>query len=148
MQPTDLMRAFELGLVHPEHLHEESQSFFTRYAAGREFCFALGNDICSGYALAHPWDDTVPDLKGPVAAQHNAPTTLYVHDIVVEPEFQCLGYGSKQITMWQRQTPYRSIQLVSVNRSERFWLRHGFARIDRPAPPSYGADACVMRWVA
>lgn len=141
------MRVHELGMLHPEFLHEQNPSFMTRLAAGKGFCFALGDDICVGYALAHPWDESIPALHQPLAMPPPAATTLYIHDLVVEEEFQNTGRATAMVTLWKTLTPFGSLQLVSVNGTERFWTKQGFTRLDtRDSLASYGVDAVAMRW--
>lgn len=84
---------------------------------------------------------------------HAAPDTLYLHDMAVLP--QCAGQGLSGALLAQalaqaRAEGLRHTALVSVQDSQGYWARHGYAAHPVPAAAqrahlaSYGAGASYL----
>ena len=75
----------------------------------------------------------------------------YLHDLALLPETRGAGGGAEVSALLAgkaRQAGYRTLALVSVNRSQAFWERQGFsARMDDALAEkleSYGGQAVYM----
>ena len=124
---------------------------FRLYPNGCFVCEHNGRYI--GYAITHPWHEgTAPKLNSMLRRIPDAPDTYYFHDIALLAEAQHHGWGSQIIDILKKhasQLGFRTISLVAVNRSTKFWYRHGFRVKDVPDLRkkllSYDAEAVYMQ---
>lgn len=145
----DISAIHQLGsVVHPDHLDESQEAFVSRLAAGPETCHVLASGkTIYGYALAHPWDDSVSPLGAVIEPRDG--DVLFLHDLVVSPVARGRGHACNAVRLLKSWACLhgKRMQLVSVNRTYPFWTKHGFVlagRLDEVA--SYGADALLMAW--
>jgi ribosomal protein S18 acetylase RimI-like enzyme len=161
MTEDDLPRVNAIAaVVHPGY-PEDAAIFEERlalYPAGcqvlvatRDVLVATGGAL-AGYIVSHPWRDREPpplnSLLGALPAQ---PSTYYIHDIALLPEARGAGVArtiAAALIDHARQAALPAVSLVAVNRSQAFWRRMGFQRVDdeRLAAKlaSYDGEACLM----
>ena len=130
--------------VHPRHLFETRDAFESRLALGAAFCFTLARDgAVFGYAVAHPWDHTVPKLAA-LLSPVSTVSTLWLHDLALAPSARGRGHADAIVARLKEQAVragLRTITLVSVNGTAPYWGRRGFTRIGSENPASYGDGA-------
>ena len=135
----------------------ESAEVFTRRLASPVNCsLALLADgqLCAYLAAYHSVQGKVTPLHGdfePPAG--TAPDTLYLHDMAVLPGMAGQGLAQRLLQpLWEQATAQdlRHSALVSVQGSQRYWERHGYA-VQPLAQPlqqqrlaSYGDGAVYM----
>ena len=113
----------------------------------------VAGDKIVGYGISHPWKlHRIPPLDTFLEDLPNDADCIYVHDVVVLPEFRGkLATSSyvERISEWARAMRIGSLALVSVYDTDRLWARFGF----RVVPPdaslsaklrSYGESAKYM----
>jgi ribosomal protein S18 acetylase RimI-like enzyme len=153
MTITDLPQVGALAaVIHPD-FPEDRAVFAERlrlYPAGCHV-LAQGEELAA-YVVSHPWIDRRPpalnDLLGALPAR---PSTYYIHDLALAPTARGSGAGGKivaQLVTLARSEALRTMSLVAVNGSERFWQRQGFASVAMPELEaklrSYSDDARFM----
>ncbi len=116
-------------------------------------CFVLEKgSVISGYVLSHPWCRFSPppiDTKlGEIPVEANV---WYLHDLALLPGTRGSGAGAKVAKLLAeqaRQAGYQTLALVSVNGSQGFWERQGFAvQMDEALVAKlsgYGSEAVYM----
>jgi ribosomal protein S18 acetylase RimI-like enzyme len=113
---------------------------------------SLGLRAASGHLLAYlaaygSVQGQITPLHGEFA-QHPAPDTLYLHDLAVRPD--CAGQGLAQALLHvasarAAENGLKHMALVSVQDTNAFWRRQGFAAAESPPGlDSYGAGAVYM----
>jgi len=130
----------------------ESQALYARRLASPAQQCSLGvradGDALLAYLAAY-WSvrGAVTPLHGDFKAREEA-DTLYLHDMAVLPAQAGRGLAQALLQAASRAARARGVYraaLVSVQGTEAFWRRQGFA--PAPAPPgldSYGAGALYM----
>lgn len=108
----------------PEVLEEKCRLF-------PEGCRVLvRDDRVVGYAFSHPWlFGRIPPLDDFLWALPEAPTCLYLHDIVVLPEARGQKASERFLNGLEslaHQMSVGHLTLVSVYRTDALWSRHGF----------------------
>ena len=137
--------------VHPPHLFEPPEAFESRFALSAAFCFTLarGGEVF-GYAVAHPWDDTVPKLAA-VLSPVSPVSTLWLHDLALALSARGRGHADAIVARLKEQAVragLRTITLVAVNGTMPYWSRRGFSGFGSEGLESYGDGASLMRWAA
>jgi ribosomal protein S18 acetylase RimI-like enzyme len=141
------------AVVHPGY-PEDAAIFEERlalYPAGCQVLVATGGAL-AGYIVSHPWRDREPPplntLLGVLPAQ---PSTYYIHDIALLSDARGAGVArtiASALIDHARQAGLPAVSLVAVNRSQAFWRRMGFQRVDderlRAKLASYDGEACLM----
>ena len=140
------------SLIHPD-FPEDDAIFVERlrlYPAG---CHVLAHgNALAAYVVSHPWIAGLPpalnDLLGALPTQ---PSTYYIHDLALAPSARGSGAGGQivaQLAMRARTEALRTLSLVAVNGSERFWRHQGFTTVRVPELEaklrSYSDDAQLM----
>ncbi|AYM94855.1 GNAT family N-acetyltransferase [Acidovorax sp. 1608163] len=135
----------------------ESAEVFTRRLASPVNCsLALLADgqLCAYLAAYHSVQGKVTPLHGdfePPAG--TAPDTLYLHDMAVLPGMAGRGLAQALLKpLWERaqQHGLRHTALVSVQGSQGYWARHGYAEhalqdaVQRQRLATYGEGATYM----
>jgi GNAT superfamily N-acetyltransferase len=137
--------------VHPPHLFEPREAFESRLALGADHCFTLARDgEVFGYAVAHPWDGTVPKLAA-ILSPASPVSTLWLHDLALVPTARGRDYADAIVGRLKSQAVRAglpTITLVAVNGTAPYWGRRGFSEIGSEGLESYGDGASLMRWTA
>jgi len=130
---------------------EDADSFIAKIIASPSTSFGAWNDASMvAYVIAVPLqsDDGLHLHASDVPAipLENA-TVMYIHDVAVHPEAR--GGGVAQLLLQHLEdvvsgTNISQWQLVSVQGSQDFWAKQGFAVSPRPAPNGYGPEAVLM----
>ena len=130
---------------------EDGDSFIAKIIASPATSFAAWRDSSMvAYLIAVPLqsDDglhlNTSDV--PAVPPENA-TVMYIHDVAIHPEAR--GDGVAQLLLQHLEdavsgTSISQWLLVSVQGSQDFWVKQGFAVSPRPAPNGYGAEAVLM----
>jgi GNAT superfamily N-acetyltransferase len=121
---------------------------------------SLDNQSVVGYALVHriPNKYAPPDLNTTMLDTSDVEVWnvwkghIFIHDVSVAPEWRGKGLASTMVyEIIDRASEAKSISLISVQDSQKFWEKHGFTKVneDTQAPwiNSYGEDAVHMTYV-
>ena len=133
----------------------ESTEVFARRLASPANCslvIAQGGRVLAYLAAYRSLLAKVTPLHGDFDAVP-APDTLYLHDMAVLPA--CAGRGLARALLtrllpWARAAGLRHTALVSVQGSQGYWTRHGYAEqvlqdaVQRQRLAGYGAQAVYM----
>ena len=133
----------------------ESPAVFARRLASPAQCsrvLAQGGVVCAYLAAYRSVRGQVTPLHGAFDAKPHA-DTLYLHDLAVLPA--CAGQGLARALLqplWDEAVAQglRHSALVSVQGTEAFWQRHGYAQealsdpVQRERLAGYGAGAVYM----
>ena len=135
----------------------ESGEVFARRLASPANCSVVlerGGTVCAYLAAYRSVRGKVTPLHGdfepPVGT---APDTLYLHDMAVLPALAGRGLARALLEPLWRQAQARGLRqsaLVSVQGSQGFWERHGYAAqplhdaVQRKRLAAYGAGAVYM----
>jgi ribosomal protein S18 acetylase RimI-like enzyme len=154
MTTSDLASVNEIAAaVHPS-FPEDAAIFAERlalYPAGCHVLIATGGAL-GGYIVSHPWRDRQPPaLNSLLHALPANPSTYYIHDIALLPAARGGKAATEIVTallQHARAAGLATVSLVAVNKSQDFWQRLGFSRVDDThldvKLASYGDDACLM----
>ena len=89
-----------------------------------------------GYVLSHPWRSaSVPMLNALLGALPEDADTYYLHDLALLPVARRMGAAGFIVTALVKHAAargFRTLSLVAVNGSERFWAARGFLTTDIP----------------
>ncbi|VFQ45008.1 GNAT family N-acetyltransferase [Desulfoluna butyratoxydans] len=128
---------------------ESLEALKSRWVASPTTCLvAEGPSGILGYALSHPWaQGHAPALDRPLD-EGICPELLYIHDLAVAKSARGSGAASilvRALASCAAEAGMTRMALTSVQGSDPFWERHGFA----PTPlenslAGYGADAVYM----
>lgn len=138
MAQPDLFSVERIGdLIHPDY-PEDATIIAERlrlYPAG---CLVLdGEQGIQGYTVAHPWlFGRPPPLNTQLERLPTRADTFYIHDLALMPEVRGGGFGAKAVDLLVQQAAidaFRSMSLVAVGSSPRFWRRSGFQVIEQEA---------------
>jgi GNAT superfamily N-acetyltransferase len=117
--------------AHPPALVELPEVFGRRIALFPQGAIGAFEDELAAYLFCHPWTiDEVATLHRAPAVLPDRPTCIYVHDLAVHPHYRGRGLADRLVNEAKSIAADMSLPLaaVAVNRSERFWERHGLAR--------------------
>jgi ribosomal protein S18 acetylase RimI-like enzyme len=122
------------NLVHAT-LPERSAVFADKIKLAPQTCFVLQADGATvGYALAHPWTlHRIPLLDSFLGELPPHADSLYVHDVVVLPEYRgkrAVASLIEIISAWARARGIRFLALVSVYHTQAMWKRFKFCAAD------------------
>jgi GNAT superfamily N-acetyltransferase len=145
---TDLPEVLEVQRsAHPSVLLESEEAFARKlslFPDGAQGCFDEGG--LAAYLFCFPWTLTeVVPLHDATIILPEAPSCLYVHDLVVRPGHRSRGVAARLVNAAVELAVQMTLPcaLVAVQGSQRFWQRHGFAvRYKLEYPP--GAQAAYM----
>jgi ribosomal protein S18 acetylase RimI-like enzyme len=149
MQERDLPAVAQIqSRAHVEYLHESSDVFKHKLSIFKEGCFVAQYDfsIC-GYLFSHPW---VTECAVPLNGIYSLPdccNTFYIHDCSVDPAFQKKGIGLQLFTESKKTAltyNYQSLQLISINGMQTYWMNLGFTTVHSVLTTHYGSNACLM----
>ncbi len=155
LQPHDLPALMAVQLACYGDGFMESTEVFTRRLASPVNCsLALLADgqLCAYLAAYHSVQGKVTPLHGDFEAVAQ-PDTLYLHDMAVLPTRAGQGLAQALLTpLWERaqQEGLRHTALVSVQGSQGYWARHGYAQqtlqdaVQRQRLATYGEGASYM----
>jgi ribosomal protein S18 acetylase RimI-like enzyme len=134
----------------------ESAEVFTRRLASPVNCSLVlerSGQVCAYLAAYRSVQGKVTPLHGDFDSAVAVPDTLYLHDMAVLPG--CAGQGLAQALLaplWAQGAAWglRHTALVSVQGSQGYWERHGYAvaaledPVQRERLASYGQGAVYM----
>lgn len=139
--------------IHPD-LPERPEVFAEKQRLYPDGCRVLvAGDAIGGYGFAHPWKlNRIPPLDDFLRGLPDDPDCLYVHDVVVLPDFrgkQIAGAYVAAIEALARSAGVKSLALVSVYGTQAMWERFGFRIVAPDAAlraklASYGERATYM----
>ena len=133
----------------------ESAEVFARRLASPANCSLVlesGGQVCAYLAAYHSVRGKVTPLHGDFNAAH-CPDTLYLHDMAVLPSHAGQGLARALLQpSWSQAAAHglRYTALVSVQGSQRYWQRQGYAEHaladapQRACLASYGDGAVYM----
>lgn len=137
MLPEDLCDVFAIACRVHTAFFEDMPVFAERqrlFPEGAKYLEIDGRGM--GYLLSHPWSAGEPpllnSLLGGIPA---AASTYYIHDLALLPDARGTGATAAVIAMLEElaiSLSFRTISLVAVNGSQRFWARHGFMPVRCP----------------
>ena len=88
--------------------------------------------IC-GYLIAHLWNclDKPPRLHSHLESDLGKPECCFIHDLAIEPAYQCCGFGKQLIDNLENYIKPMDlpITLVAVNGANKYWSNRGFSEI-------------------
>ena len=133
---------------------ESAEVFARRLASPAQWSLVLEDDgrVCAYLAAYGSLLGKVTPLHGDFEAVPQ-PDTLYLHDMAVLPQLVGRGLARALLgPLWQHATArgLRQSALVSVQGSQTYWERHGYAQqplgdaAQRERLASYGAGAVYM----
>jgi GNAT superfamily N-acetyltransferase len=132
LSDNDLAEVIRVQLdAHPATLVEPPEVFAQRIAMFPRGAIGAFDDELTAYLFCHPWTiDEVAMLHHAPTMLPDRPTCLYVHDLAVHPSYRGRGLADRLVDEAKKIAADMSLPLaaVAVNRSERFWERHGLAR--------------------
>ncbi|HZR75129.1 GNAT family N-acetyltransferase [Bradyrhizobium sp.] len=151
---SDLQRINEIADRIHTGLPERPEVFEEKVRLCPEACLVLlAGDEIVGYGISHPWKlHQIPPLDTFLENLPPNPDCIYVHDVVVLPEFRgklAVGMYIEVIAQLAKAMNIGSLALVSVYDTDPLWSRFGF----RVVPPdttlsaklqSYGETAKYM----
>ncbi|WP_044562231.1 GNAT family N-acetyltransferase [Azospirillum sp. B4] len=119
------------------------------YPAG---CLVLerADGTIGGYAVSHPYvKGRVPKLNHVLRGLPTEADVYYIHDIAIDPAARGQGHAEAAVLLLARQAReagFTEMRLLSVNNSEGFWTRRGFAPVGNETVDvsSYGDGAIYM----
>jgi len=128
---SDLPKIMEIASQVHVTLPERQEVFADKISLSSQTCLVLqANDIVAGYALSHPWRlHHIPPLDSLLGALPHDADCLYVHDVVVLPEFRgkhAVASLIQMISELERAKGMRFLALVSVYHTTAMWERFGF----------------------
>lgn len=152
--PSDLPAIASIAAqIHPE-LPERPEVFAEKLRLYPDGCRVLvAGDAIVGYGIAHPWKlNLVPPLDDFLRELPDDADCLYVHDVVVLPEFrgkQIAGSYVADVAAQARSAGIDSLALVSVYGTTSMWGRFGFRAVAPDAAlrgklATYGEAATYM----
>ncbi len=135
MRPEDVPNVAAIAAtIHPRFF-EDAEVFAERqrlFPAGAMLLERHG--LAAGYALSHPWRlGELPRLNSLLGAIPQDASTYYIHDLALLPEARgerAAGELVGSIEALARSLSFRSMSLVAVNGSRRFWERQGFEVVE------------------
>lgn len=136
----------------PDHF-EDLACFNERLVLCPELCFALELDgAVEGYLIAYPWPrGEIPPLNTLLGGLPADRGNIYLHDLALSPTARGGGFTRavvERLAEAARGQGASSLSLISVNESQAFWRRMGFAAVQNDALAvklaSYGPDARYM----
>jgi ribosomal protein S18 acetylase RimI-like enzyme len=134
--------------AHAKNLHESTDVFKHKLSIFKEGCFVAQCNFCiCGYLFSHPW---ITECAVPLNSVYSLPdfcNTFYIHDCCVDPAFQKKGIGLQLFTESKKIActyNYRSLQLISINGMQKYWMKMGFTTVDSALTAHYGSNACLM----
>jgi GNAT superfamily N-acetyltransferase len=132
---------------------QEPASLFARIlGAAPDTCLAAEEEgAMAGYLLVHPIPDGFEDFgKGPPSLS-GLETTLYLHDMCVDPLHRNKGVGRLMFDVLSaglRSRRFTKITAIAVQDSERFWKKRGFEIGEAYTYPGGAAGHVITRVVS
>ena len=156
LQLHDLPGLLQVQLACYGEGYVESGEVFARRLASPVNCSLVlerAGQVCAYLAAYRSVQGKVTPLHGDFEAPQGIPDTLYLHDMAVLPA--CAGQGLAQALLaplWAQGAAWglRHTALVSVQGSQGYWERHGYAvqpladALQRARLASYGEGAVYM----
>ena len=156
LQAHDLPGLLQVQLAcYGEGFVESAEVFARRLASPVNCSLVLERDgqVCAYLAAYRSVQGKVTPLHGDFESPVSTPDTLYLHDMAVLPD--CAGQGLAQallMPLWSQGAAWglRHTALVSVQGSQGYWERHGYAvqplpdAAQRARLASYGEGAVYM----
>lgn len=103
----------------------------TSYAKGARLLLVGGAPV--GYVFAYPCvDGMVMPLNPRQVTKSEHSNCMYIHDLAVHPKFRGRGLGGRlleQVDLMTVAEAYDMQTLTSVQGSDAFWIRKGFAAV-------------------
>ena len=91
------------------------------------------SDHVCGYLIAHLWDclEQPPRLHSNLELELGEPKCCFIHDLAIEPTYQCCGLGKQLIDNLENYVkPMKlPITLVAVNGADKYWSNRGFREV-------------------
>jgi ribosomal protein S18 acetylase RimI-like enzyme len=125
--------------IHKE-LHEDMDVFIERLRLFPEGCFVLEDTSLCGYLISHPYTQGKSPPLNTLLHSLPHPDCLYIHDLAILEPYRGKGHAAKMIA-WLKENVRLPLTLTSVNRSESFWVRQGFA--PDPSVHCSGYGSCI-----
>jgi ribosomal protein S18 acetylase RimI-like enzyme len=138
--------------IHPGHA-ERRAVFAERLALAPLFCLVLHDTQgLAGYCIAHPWAGPAPVLDTLLGQLPDPATTLYLHDIALDPRLRGRGAARSALACLERTASSNlpAISLTALAGTADLWSRLGFQPVgamsadDHAALASYGPGAIKM----
>jgi GNAT superfamily N-acetyltransferase len=146
-------------LAYAPHLLEDLNVLEEKAGIDGHFCSLIkeldSNEVI-GYVLAHPYpEDKIPSLNSSqLTSSNDEPCNVFLHDMALDPSCAGKGIGQAVITKLLarvKQQGYKSMTLVAVQSSEKFWNKAGGFEVMVPdnatSLEKYGSGAKMMRLV-
>ena len=127
---SQLQRAVYLpALAEPPETFANKMALFPEGALG-----CVEGEALLGYTLALPWrGDAVVPLHGIIDALPERPDALYLHDMVVDPDFRGRGIARQLLSALEAlaaRADFARLALVAVQGAEPFWQHLGFTPVE------------------
>lgn len=124
------------GIVHPGFF-ESTEVLAERQSLYRNGAYLLEvNERPAGYVLSHPWRmGILPTLNTLLGSLPEDADTYYIHDLALLPMARRVGAARFIIDALAKHAMalgFPTLSLVSVNNSQAYWERQGFAVVDIP----------------
>ena len=153
MQEIDLQKIDHIGNKIHTQLPERPEVFkekFLLFPAGCKKLIYETNII--GYGISHPWLlNSIPKLDSFLVSLPRNPECLFIHDVVVLPNYRGHNTSSDYVECMRRiasSLGLHALSLVSVYGTTSLWSRYGFEEIFIPDLHekliSYGESARYM----
>jgi len=133
-------------------LHEDVRVFKNRIALFPEGCWVFeDNNEVGAYIFSHPSCQGKPPTLNDEIVLPEYPDCYYIHDLAVLGAYRGYGIGENLINTIRNVAAGLKLfrfELVAVQRSLKFWSKHGFAQVMNQQLESklqtYSPDACYM----
>jgi len=106
-------------------------------------------DHVCGYLIAHLWDclEQPPRLHSYLEKELGKPTCCFIHDLAIEPAYQCRGLAKQLIDNLENYIKHMKlpITLVAVNGADKYWSKRGFRECESAdILESFKADSAIF----
>lgn len=144
-------------LAYAQYLLEDLNVLKEKANVPGHFCFLVvepGSEDVIGYVLAHPYpEEKIPSLNtSQLVTSATDVRNVFLHDMALDPSCAGKGLGKRVISQLLekvREQGYKSMTLVAVQSSDKFWNKAGGFEPVKPAEPEslskYGEGAKMMR---
>jgi len=117
-------------------IHKESQAIYeNKFCSFPEGCYVYDDNGIKGYIISHPYNISSPPKINTLLPQVEM-NCLFIHDIVIVPEYRGRGIGNEIITKIVENHPIVSLVACDDN-AKQFWIGYGFDVVET-SDCSYG----------
>ena len=106
-------------------IHKESQLIYeNKFCSFPEGCYVYDDDGIKGYIISHPYNISSPPKINTLLTNVKI-NCLFIHDIVIVPEYRGRGIGNEIINQILENHPIVSL-VACDDKARDFWIRYEF----------------------